>query len=257
MSIFDDWFDITTEVVNGHEYKAINIMDDNVEPAASDIAQVVPVHYITPESIARTLERLGKPAAAEKLRAKLPQTKNIRSGDLGEILATEYIDSQTEFDVPIRKLRWHDHREMAMRGDDVIGIMTPDNGHKPRFLKTEAKSRAALGRQVLNEAREALDADEGRPAPHALAFVADRLREAGNTELADIIDDAQWRQGITIQQMEHLLFTFTRSNPDNLQKETLEAYDGNIKQNAAGLRITTHQQFIADVFDEVENGLDD
>ena len=115
----------------------------------------------------------------------------------------------------------------------------------------------ALGRQVLNEAREALDDDEGRPAPHALAFVADRLREGGNTELADIIDDAQWKQGITIQQMKHLLFTFTRSNPDNLQKEILEAYDGDIEQHAAGLRVTTHQQFIADVFEEVENGLDD
>lgn len=115
MSIFDDWFDITTEVVNGHEYKAINIAGDNVESAASDIAQVIPDHYIAPESIARTLELLGKPAAAAKLRVKLPQTKKLRSGDLGEILATEYIDSQTEFDVPIRKLRWHDHREMARK----------------------------------------------------------------------------------------------------------------------------------------------
>ena len=144
-----------------------------------------------------------------------------------------------------------------MRGDDVIGIMTPNNGHKPRFIKTEAKSREALGRQVLNEARAALDADEGRPAPHALAFVADRLREGGNTALADIIDDAQWKQGIIIQQMEHLLFTFTRSNPDNLQKEKLDAYGGDIEQNAVGLRVATHQQFIADVFDGVENGLDD
>ena len=257
MSIFDDWFDITTEVVNGHEYKAINITGDNLESAASDIAQIVPDHYIAPESIARTLERLGKPAAAAKLRAKLPQTKNLRSGDLGEILATEYIDSQTEFDVPIRKLRWHDHREMAMRGDDVIGIMMPNNGPRPHFLKTEAKSRMALGRQVLNEARDALDDDEGRPAPHALAFVADRLREGGNIGLADIIDDAQWKQGISIQQMKHLLFTFTRRNPDNLQKEILEAYDGDIEQHAAGLRVTTHQQFIADVFEGVENGLDD
>lgn len=257
MSIFDDWFDVTTEVVNGHEYKAINITGDNLESAASDIAHIVPDHYIAPESIARTLERLGKPAAAAKLRAKLPLTKNLRSGDLGEILATEYIDSQTEFDVPIRKLRWHDHREMAMRGDDVIGIMMPNNGRRPHFLKTEAKSRMALGRQVLNEAREALDDDEGRPAPHALAFVADRLREGGNIGLADIIDEAQWKHGISIQQMKHLLFTFTRGNPDNLQKEILEAYDGDIEQHAAGLRVTTHQQFIADVFEGVENGLDD
>ena len=257
MSIFDDWFDISTEFVNGHDYKAINLLDGDHEPVVEDVAQVVPNHYIDPESIARTLERLGKPEAAEKLRIKLPQTKKLRSGDLGEILATEYIESLTEFNVPIRKLRWHDHREMAMRGDDVIGIMSPGNNDKPHFIKTEAKSRVALGRQVLNEAREALDANDGRPAPHALAFVADRIRESGNTELADVIDDAQLKDGIAKQHMEHLLFTFKVSTPNNLQKEILEAYDGDIRQHAVGLRIKTHQEFIADIFEEVEIGLDD
>lgn len=257
MSIFDDWFDISTEAVNGHDYKAINLLDEDHEPVVEDVAQVVPNHYIDPESIARTLDRLGKPAAAEKLRTKLPQTKTLRSGELGEILATVYIESLTEFNVPIRKLRWHDHREMAMRGDDVIGIMLPENSHKPRFIKTEAKSRAALGRQVLIEARKALDADDGRPSPHALAFVADRIREGSNTGLADVIDYAQLKDGIATQQMEHLLFTFTGSNPNNLQKEILETYDGDIRQHSVGLRIKTHQKFIADVFEEVENGLDD
>jgi hypothetical protein len=257
MSIFDDWFDISTEAVNRHDYKAVNLLDEDHEPVVEDVATVVPNHYIDPESIAHTLKRLGKPAAAQKLRTKLPLTKTLRSGDLGEILATEYIESETEFNVPIRKLRWHDHREMAMRGDDVIGILSPENNHKPRFIKTEAKSRASLGRQVLVEAREALNADDGRPAPHALAFVADRIRESGNAGLADVIDDAQLKDGIATQQMEHMLFTFTGSNPNNLQKEILEAYDGDIRQHSVGLRIKSHQKFIADVFEEVENGLDD
>lgn len=257
MSIFDDWFDVSTEAVNGHDYKAINLLDDDLEPVVEDIAQVVPNHYIDPESIAHTLERLGKPAAANKIRTKIPQTKRIRSGDLGEILGTEYIDSQTQYTVPIKKLRWKDHREMAMRGEDVIGIEVFENAQRPNFLKTEAKSRAALGRQVLEDARLALDADDGRPAPHALAFVGDRLREEGDSVLADVIDDVQLKDGIAKHQMEHLLFTFTGSNPNNLQKEILETYDGDIRQLAVGLRIKTHQKFIANVFEEVENGLDD
>ena len=152
MSIFDDWFDISTEAVNGHDYKAINLLDDDLEPVVEDIAQVVPDHYIDPDSIAHALERLGKPAAANKIRTKIPQTKRIRSGDLGEILGTEYIDNQTQYTVPIKKLRWKDHREMAMRGEDVIGIRVFENGQRPHFLKTEAKSRLALGRQVLEDA---------------------------------------------------------------------------------------------------------
>ena len=257
MSIFDDWFDISTKAINGHDYKAINPLDGDLKPVVEDIAQVVSNHYIDPESIAHTLERLGKPAAANKIRTKIPQTKKIRSGDLGEILGTEYIDNQTQYTVPIKKLRWKDHREMPMRGEDIIGIEVFEDGRRPRFIKTEAKSREALGRQVLEEARSVLDADDGRPAPHALAFVGDRLREKGDTVLADTIDDAQLQNSIAKQQIEHLLFTFTGSNPNNLHKKILETYEGDIRQHAVGLRIKTHQEFIANVFEVVENGLDD
>ena len=48
----------------------------------------------------------------------------MRSGDLGEIYATEWIDSsERRLRAPIKRLRWKDHRNMAMRGDDVIGIL--------------------------------------------------------------------------------------------------------------------------------------
>lgn len=256
MNIFDELSENTSESVDDHKLKTITVLADNYDQAVEAVVSVVPDHYIDPESIAHILERLGKPEAAQKLRTKLPETKNIRSGDLGEILGTEYINNQTQFTAPINKLRWKDHREMAMRGEDVIGIKVFENGQRPNFLKTEAKSRAQLSTLVLEKARTALDSDGGQPAPHALAFIADRLRDCGNVAFADIIDDAQLKNGITKNQMEHLLFTFTGSNPHNLQKTVLEAYDGEITQHAVGLRVARHQEFIADVFDEVEDGHD-
>jgi len=106
------------------------------------------------------------------VRQKLPESKAIRSGDLGEILATEYIAESTPYEVPIKGLRWKDHRNMAMRGDDVIGIeQNPENG-RLKFLKSEAKSRAALAAGVVVDARTALEKDGGLPSPHALAFVS-------------------------------------------------------------------------------------
>ena len=72
----------------------------------------------------RALARLGKPAAAALIQGKLPTNKAIRSGDLGEIYATEWIDAHSGgYRAPIKRLRWKDHRNMAMRGDDVIGIL--------------------------------------------------------------------------------------------------------------------------------------
>ena len=49
------------------------------------------------------------------IRNKMPSATRVRSGDFGEILATEYIDQCTEFRVPIKRLRWKDDRNTNMR----------------------------------------------------------------------------------------------------------------------------------------------
>lgn len=243
--------------INKHALKIIELKQDKINTFVATLINIIPDHYIDPESIAKTLERLGKPAAAQKLRIKLPQTKKIRSGDLGEILATTYIDNNTSFSVPIKKLRWHDHREMAMRGDDVIGIKFDAEDQSLLFLKAEAKSRVSLSRDVMREARTGLDLDDGKPAPHALAFVIDRLSETGNQALADQIEEILLTNGVNNKQVKHLLFTFSGSNPKELHKEALEGYQGNIRQEAVGLRIKDHQQFISSVYEGVNDGLND
>src|SRR5260370_11707209 len=93
-------------------------------------ASAVPGHYAAEERIARALARLRKPEAAKVITDLLPQTPQIRSGDLGEIYATEWINAHSGYRAPIKRLRWKDHRDMAMRGDDLIGI-TLDPGTPP------------------------------------------------------------------------------------------------------------------------------
>jgi hypothetical protein len=246
-SVFDEITDFTVFTLKSDEF-------DNLKSA---LIGALPDHYIDPQSIAGTLARLGKYAAAQKLLTKIPEAKKIRSGDLGEVLATDYIEESTEYTVPIRKLRWRDHRNMAMRGDDVIGIAVDQQHQTIKFLKTEAKANKALSRKVLQEARDELDLDDGFPAPHALEFVSERLRETGNQVLSDLIEKVQLVDGIRENQVEHLLFTFTASNPATLQKESFDAYDGNIKQTSVGFRVTEHQELIAGVYQGVIDGLND
>jgi hypothetical protein len=162
--------------------------------AEDAMAAVVPSHYASEEHIARILERLGKSGAAAFIREKLPVGKSSRSGDLGEIIATEYIVEQTPYAVPIKRLRWKDHRNMAMRGEDVIGIEHNASTGRLRFLKTEAKSRVNLEATVVADARDALDKDNGLPSAHALSFLSERLMETGDLDLADAIDDAQFKR---------------------------------------------------------------
>ncbi len=217
---------------------------------------IVPTHYASENRVADLLERLGKPASAKFIRAKLPESKKIRSGDLAEIFATEYVGEATSYTVPIKRLRWKDHRDMSMRGDDLIAVKLPDISGPIQFMKGETKSRAKLAEQVLSEARKALDKDSGLPSPHALAFVADRLHEMGNHETADAIDAAQLNDGIQPSQVGHFLFIFCGSNPANLMSTNLTNYVGKISQWYVGLNIDAHQAFIRDVYAEVINNGD-
>lgn len=244
------------DTLGQYSFIKLELKAEEFQNLVDELIALLPDYYIDPLSIADTLERLGKPAAAEKLRVKLPEAKKIRSGDMGEVITTDYIDEKTPYAVPIKKLRWKDHRNMAMRGDDVIGVLVDQENQTIRFLKAEAKSNQSLSRDVLEKAREELDLDEGLPAPHALEFVAERLRETGRQELADCIEKAQLVDGISPNQVEHLLFTFTSSNPNTLQKEAFESYSGNIKQSSIGFQVGNHQELIGSVYQGVIDGLD-
>jgi hypothetical protein len=224
------------------------MLDVGIKAAAA----VVPGHYASEERVAHALRRLGKQGAAKLIEEKLPTTKQIRSGDLGEIFATEWIDAYSGgYRAPIKRLRWRDHRNMAMRGDDVIGMKQDVNTQRLLFLKTEAKSRAKLTSQVLDEARAGLDKDGGRPSAHALTFISECLFEMKNFSLVDAIDDALLKQGIPPESVTHLLFVFTGNAPEKLLTTALQNYAGSIGQWGIGLHVEGHGKFIGAVYDKV------
>lgn len=167
---FDEWCDSTDTVLGSHFVRVITARLADSATGIRMTAMAVPAHYAAEERIAGALEKLGKAAAARMITDLLPQTPQIRSGDLGEIYATEWIDAHSGYRAPIKRLRWKDHRNMAMRGDDVIGMLLESQTQRLLLLKTEAKSRIDLRTQTLQEARNGLDKDGGlRPHMHCLS----------------------------------------------------------------------------------------
>jgi hypothetical protein len=248
---FNDWCLSVDEPVGNHFRRVMTGQSAHLPTGIQVTAAIILGHYASEEQVARALARLGKPAAAALIQGKLPTTKAIRSGDLGEIYATEWIDAHSSYRAPIKRLRWKDHRNMAMRGDDVIGILQDAQTKGLRFLKTEAKSRTTLTAKVLTEARAGLDKDGGLPSPHALSFISARLLELDNLPLADAIDDALLKHGIPLQNVRHLLFTFSGNAPDALLTASLQVYPGPINQWGIGLRVEGHAAFIGAVYDRV------
>ncbi len=222
---------------------------DNVNEKLQDTFRQ---HYMSDELWSQRIEDLGAPETAEMLRELLPRERRARSGDTGEILATEIAESTLHFNVPIRRLRWKDGREQSLRGDDIVGVAR-ETDSRLRFLKGEAKSRAAINASVIDEAHKALDRDDGRPSRHSVIFVATRLREAGETELAREMELALAESFIG-HDVKHLLFVLSGNNPENLLTKHVSNVD--IERNetfAIGVWIPDHPDFIEQIYSGFED----
>lgn len=248
---FNAWCDWADTPVASHTLRIMTSRAVHQVLAVTASAAIIPDHYAAEERLARALLRLGKPQAAKMLTDLLPTSVQIRSGDLGEIYATEWINRDSGYQAPINRLRWKDHRNMAMRGDDVIGLKLDLKTQRLCFLKTEAKSRAKLVAKTLTEAREGLDKDGGFPSAHALSFISSRLTEMGSLDLADAIDDAQLVHGIPAASVQHLTFVFSGTPPLGLMTRSLQGYGGNFNQWGVGVHIDGHAAFVRAVYEQV------
>ena len=224
---------------------------ESMTAATAVVAGVIPDHFIMPGRLAGLFSRLGRSEVAEYIQTKLPTSPQIKSGDLGEVLCTTFVHERTPFNQGIKRLRWKDHRNMSMRGDDVLGFnLNPATGHLA-VLKAESKSGGSMGSTTVNEAREALSSFGELPSPHAMSFVADRLTDPVDIPLKDAIDDAQLKHALKPSDVTHLLFAFSGNDTTKMLQANLNSYAGGASQLYIGLRVVEHQKFISAVFSAV------
>ena len=246
MSIFNIWVDFRQEANENRIFHICTEVTGSRAKIADDLRQVMRSHYNDLAQIADDIKYLGYPDASAVLAERLPQTSRARSGDLGEILATEYIEHALGYQIPVRRLRYKDGREMALRGDDFIGI---DYNIRSglRLLKGESKSAAKLTNDTVKKARAALNRDAGRCTPHSLLFVADRLMEgtAAQQVLGRVLKKEIARRSLPTGSIEHVLFTMTGNSPLTLLRNDLTVADHTRKQTTINLNIDDHQDFIA------------
>jgi hypothetical protein len=213
---------------------------------ASTLNEVVQTHYVDPERVKERIERLGYKKAAKRLNSYLPTTSRARSGDLGEILATEYVNRRMSFRVPLFRLRWKDGRNMALRGDDVIAI--GNEGGNLQLLKGEVKSRRKLVATTVRYALRQLRKNASRPSGHTVNYLIDRLIELGRPKTAARLED-YLDIGISAQNLHHLLFTLSANDPTELFDAELVDYSRKVDFAAVGLVVKDHADFIKQIYE--------
>ena len=244
------WLNRAKVSVGKHNLTILAESSDSRNVVSSELRGIVRNHYMSPEMWSKRLEDLGAPETAKLLKELLPKSSTARSGDTGEILATEVAEQELGYTVPVRRLRWKDGRDAALRGDDIVGIVQDLNG-KLQFLKGESKSRARLQSSVIDEAAQALDAHMGRPSRHSVLFVASRLRELGKNALATELEIATL-DSFRGYDVEHLLFVFSGNDPSSFLENHLNNVKGKRrKRYAIGVQTDDHADFIRDLFNSI------
>lgn len=203
------------------------------------LTETVKSHFVRVES----LQRMGFERAAAVLKSRVPTKVSVRSGDLGEILATEYVRERTDYQVPINRLRYKDDRDTTMRGDDTFGFRRVDG--RTQVVKVEAKSRARLSTDVVRAACNSLKRPSAHPNPSSLGFIAGILRELDRDDEAEMVESVLEKK-VADRDLEHLVFTLSGNDPLSVLKRHTK---GTIRRSLVGIRIVDHQVFIRDVFE--------
>lgn len=249
VDLFDRWLSLQVTSAGKHVLLIYTERDESCEDIIHELREIVHSHYVAPAIMAKRLAESGAPETAKLLEKYLPVKKQARSGDLGEILTTELAERRLSFQVPVRRLRYKDGRNMALRGDDLFAIAFDSEDHLV-FLKGESKSRAQLTSSVVTEAASALDRNNGHPTELSVLFVADRLREQEKDELAHKIEQALLHSFVD-SSVEHLLFTLSGNDPVAILSSHISNCTYQCRRSVIGIQIRVHSDFIERIFSEI------
>lgn len=247
MTDFGNWCGpATVTSINGHQACVLVSKDD--EAGINTVGATLATKYANVDTLAHIAEKFGKPRVSDFLRNKVPATARGRSGDMGEILATAYLEEDCGYVVGPSRLVHRDHHEWAMRGDDALGAKF-DDVSVVRIAKAEAKSGVRIGRTVVKQAREGLQREGGLPSPHSLTQFAERLRGTPNESLGDAVWKLQLFDDIRPDLVTHVMFLFTANDPHEHVKDDLTNCGGPMEQITITLRVNAHQEFIRKAYE--------
>lgn len=234
------------EAVGKHTSRVLVSCDDDTGIDA--VVAILPRAYAEKENLRKIAERHGKNGVAKLLGNKVPSSQRGRSGDMGEILGTAYVQGTMGYETGPSRLIERDHQEWALRGDDILGARL--NGPELELVKVEAKSRAKANTAAIVDARKGLRRNNDLASPHSLTQFAERLLET-NEPLSDAVNDVLLEDGLRPGQLAHVLFIFAGNHPESDIRDDLKAYTGRVTQITVTVQVKAHQDFIRRSYDAV------
>jgi len=173
-------------------HRALIQHDQHRDKTVQQLRAALVKHHASAAMIARdqrikeNLRTQGYPIY-EAVAHRFPRSSTTRKGNLAEVFLAEYICAASDADLPIYRLRYNPNVEQSMKGDDVLAF--DFSSKRPCILVGEAKYRGTPSKQAVQDIVRGLIRSHQAGLPVSLQFVADRLYEANNIDLADRVAD--------------------------------------------------------------------
>lgn len=115
----------------------------------------------------------------------LPVADKTMRGNGAEIIFAEYLQASTPLQILLYKLRYNPNVSQSIKGDDVL-LFNKENLHE-RVLLGESKFRKIPNKAVIEEITD--EFGKKLKLPLSILFVANRLSELGEEEMADELEE--------------------------------------------------------------------
>ena len=221
------------------------------EDILEHLAEVIFIHHNDPEEFKQNLQYLGYPEAAKELDRR-PEDENIRKGNFGEVLASEYLKQKEGYLIPVYRLRYSQHPDSSPPGDDVLAFkLDGPKGSKKEVCITEVKVRNRFGSDAVKEAYEKIDKSYNglRPRPKSLLFAIHILRKEKKDDIADELLNLLDRTRGNPFNIRHIIFLITGDKPRDPFDviESIKKPVGNL--TAMNLTLNNLTEFVNMVFE--------
>ena len=153
------------------------------------LAETVFLNHDDPEDFRKNVIALGYPNLAEAAKEvdRRPKKPNIRKGNFGEILASEFLRQCEGYDIPVYRLR-ESSDDSPAPGEDILAFKFGSADGKGReLLIGESKVRGQYASTVVEEAYDQLCKSRHRSRPKSLMLIVRILRKQDQDEKANQI----------------------------------------------------------------------
>lgn len=199
-SLFSEWL-VYQDINDGDDIKlrhleeSHNCKKDNV---INQLADLFLKYHASDERLAsikkkkEILNRHGFKEYVNHLKL-LPENDKTKKGNFAEIVLCEYLQESSGLKPIILRLRYNQNVDQSMKGDDVI-LFDVTNVFN-RLIVGEAKYRTQMAKKVVDDINFVFGGTTRLPI--SIPFISQVLRDKGQHDLADNLDDL-------IAQMHHM-----------------------------------------------------